>query len=465
MKPDYLVQGEVARLFPVLSITSKEGRTTSIFLSCIANIHEFGQDLLDSVGVRVGKRTSIECYTEVVFDTSKKSEKDRPDGLISLNTGRKEWKALIETKVGSNDLKEDQIERYRTIAKDHNIDCVITISNHFTSRPENHPLETVRKSRSKIPIFHWSWMFILTKVDLLLNNGDVKNADQLFLLKELKRFLTHESAGVKGFDRMPPEWSDFNKKVSASGCIPGKSDEVYAVLEAWHQETRDLSLILSRHTEAVVSEKLPRKHLQDPNLRLKEEYAILKETGKLHAVLEIPNAASPIEVFAHVLSRTISVEMFLRAPEDRKSTKARVSWLMRQLKDVEIPDIYVRLMWPGRSEATHFSLADLKKDSSIANAKPDKRELQVLGFHVYLSRRLGGRFIQQKNFISDLELIVPEFYRTVGQNLVAWRKPAPTIKNNCDEIENVNIETQKNSETHELGDPSVMPPTSETSDD
>src|SRR6056297_1183533 len=47
-RPDYLVQGEAARLFPVLATTSKEGRTTSILLGCISKIDEFGAALLES---------------------------------------------------------------------------------------------------------------------------------------------------------------------------------------------------------------------------------------------------------------------------------------------------------------------------------------------------------------------------------------------------------------------------------
>ena len=199
MRPDYLVQGEVARLFPVLATTSKEGRTTSIVLSCIANVDEFGKELLKSVGVKTGKKAVIEAYTEVVFSAGKEKEKDRPDGLLVVKTGKKEWRALIETKVGASDLNEEQIERYRGIAKDHNINCVITVSNQFSSRPENHPLQSVRKSRSKIPVYHWSWMFILTSADLLINNEQIEDTDQMFLLNELKRFLTHESAGVKYF--------------------------------------------------------------------------------------------------------------------------------------------------------------------------------------------------------------------------------------------------------------------------
>ena len=52
--PEYLKQGETARLFPVLATTSKEGRTTSIVLACLSFVGEFGSEVLSSLGVRVG---------------------------------------------------------------------------------------------------------------------------------------------------------------------------------------------------------------------------------------------------------------------------------------------------------------------------------------------------------------------------------------------------------------------------
>ena len=76
--PEYLKQGEVARLFPVLSTTSKKGRTTSIILACMSKIEEFGAELLDSVGQRVGKRAKIETFTEVVFKDQSSEVSDRP---------------------------------------------------------------------------------------------------------------------------------------------------------------------------------------------------------------------------------------------------------------------------------------------------------------------------------------------------------------------------------------------------
>lgn len=438
MKPENVLQGEVARLFPVLSTTSKEGRSTAILLCCLARIEEFGSALLQSVGQKVGKRSRVDCFTEVTFRGQDKSITDRPDGLIVLRTGGREWKALVEAKVGNNQLNAEQVTRYRDLAKAQKIDCVITISNQFTSLPTNHPLKEVRKSRSKIPVFHWSWMSILTSMDLLLNNNDVKDDDQRFLLNELRRFLSHESAGVKGFDRMPPEWTKLNSSVSAGGPIPARSSEAQAVIEAWNQEARDLSLILSRQTETSVTEKLSRIHKADPTKRQQDEFNILREHGYLTCCLEIPNAAAPVDIKVDLVRRTVDVGMTIKAPTDRKSSKARVNWLLKQIKDDQSDDLQVRLNWPSRSLSSQYSYSDLLRDPGIVEEGNSGK--QVHSFDVFLARRFGSRFPQQVNFITDLENLVPEFYHNVGQNLEVWRERAPKIKEDKEVAKEVSVE-------------------------
>jgi len=205
--PSVINQGERARLFPVLSDTSKEGRTTSVFLSCLASVSEYGSALLASVGQRVGSRARIECYTEVGFATQDGNAKLRPDGLIVLTVGSRQWTALIEAKVGTNDLTNEQIEGYLALAQTHKIDAVISISNQFSAAPQLHPLAIKQRASSKVALYHWSWMYVLTEADLLLTNQEVLDTDQRYLLTELVRFLTHPSAGVKGFDAMPKAWS------------------------------------------------------------------------------------------------------------------------------------------------------------------------------------------------------------------------------------------------------------------
>ncbi len=449
MKPDYLAQGEPARLFPVLATTSKEGRCTSIVLACLVHIDEFARELLHSLGARAGKRSRIEAFTEPVFREQAPSH-DRPDGLIVLQSGKSEWRALVEAKVGNATLDADQVERYRALAKAHAIDCVITISNQFATRPESHPLPDIRKSRSRIPVFHWSWMYILTIADLQLANDAVEDRDQVMLLRELRRFLSHESTGVRGFDRMPPEWSEVNRLVSAGGKIPSRSEDAAAVLGAWHQESKDLSLILSPQTETRVTERLARKHMADPAQRMKDELAELCQSARLLSTFLIPDAAAPLDVVADLARRTVDVGMTLRAPEDRKSSRARMTWLLRQLKGEMPDDLQIRLNLPGRSEATQFACKDLAAEPGLT--EQGKAGLQVASFHVFISRRLGGRFTQQVNFISDLETVVPEFYRAVGQSLSVWQKAAPKIKAERETADDVSVEALTEAAAADAGD-------------
>lgn len=436
--PDYIIQGEDARLFPVLSTTSKEGRTTSIVLACLSKVNELGASLLSSLGQRVGVRSRIETYTEIVLKNRTNDLKDRPDGLIVLKSGKREWRALVEAKVGNNELTAEQIEKYRHLAKDNDIDCVLTISNQFASGADQHPLHDVRKSRSKIPVYHWSWMHVLTQADLLLSQDDVADLDQRVLLNELRRFLTHESAGVKGFDRMPKAWTELNRLVSSGGVIPARSNDAVEVIHAWYQESRDLSLILSRMTEANVSEKLSRKHKADRGERDKAGLTQLRECKQLVALLDIPDAAAPLEVIVDMPRRAIDVGMTLRAPEDKVSAKARANWLLRQIKTDAVDDLFVRLLWPGRADPTQYLVSDLRADVSLAEQGVGGKSPH--GFQVFYAKKLGARFTQQQNFITDLEDIVPAFYREVGSHLVAWKKAAPKIKSERSSADDVAVE-------------------------
>ncbi len=436
--PPFLRQGEAARLFPVLSTTSKEGRTASILLACMTRIDELAKELLSSAGQRVGTRANIECYTEIVLTKGPSEIRERPDGLIVLRIGKREWRAFVEAKIGNRELEVDQIERYRNLAKENDIDCVITISNQFATAPTIHPLEEVRKSRSKIPVIHWSWMHVLTTTDLLISRASIDNHDQLVLLNEFRRFLAHESAGVRGFDRMPRDWVELNRLISAGGSVSANSNEAINVVEAWHQETRDLSLILSRQTETQVIQRLSRNHLRNPAQRLKDELANLRDNKQLSVSLEVPDAAAPLDIVVDLARRCIDVGMTLAAPEDRKSSKARLNWLLRQIKQDDVTDLYLRVSWPKRSASTQHSVVDLRNDAGIVDE--GKKHLAAKSFHLFESKFTGTRFTQQSNFIADLEQLVPAFYGRYGAVLVAWQKPAPTIRTGRKESSDVSLE-------------------------
>ncbi len=435
--PDILQRGERARLFPVLADTSKEGRTLSILLSCIESIHELGQNLLSDLGIRVGTRTKIESYTEVVLSKGSNEKSLRPDGLIIVKSGSKCWTALVEAKVGKNELTSDQLENYLDIAKQNGIDALITISNQFAPLPTQHPVTISANNRKKAQIFHWSWMYILTEAKILIDNKDVADEDQMTILNEMVRFLSHDSTGVKSFDQMPSAWTDAVSAVQAGGSLGTNSPETKEVIGAWHQETRDLSLILSRQLGTNVALKTQRAHLRDPIARTKADAQILSSEKCLQSVLVVPDAASPIEVCADLQTKTISVSMKLKAPADKKSTAARINWVLRQLQKSDDKEVYIRLFWPGRAATTQYSLAQLRDDAKQADDKPNSA---VTSLEIALIKNCGTRFGQRKNFIVDLEQAVPEFYEQIGQHLRAWQPPAPKLREEMADSKTVNTE-------------------------
>lgn len=423
--PAFVTRGEPARLFPVLADTSKEGRTLSILLACLQNVEEFGRAMLLDIGQRLGQRSRILTFTEIVLSKGIADASHRPDGLIVVQTGSTQWTALVEAKVGSSELYPEQVESYLELAKLNGIDALITISNQFTSLPAHHPLPLSNAAKKKADVFHWSWMYVLTEATLLLSNEEVTDRDQRVILNEMKRFLLHSSAGVKGFDQMPASWTDVVNLVQAGGAVSPSMDLARDVVGAWHQGVRDLSLVLSRQLGVDVEVKIPRAHAEDPTVRQKADLVRLADEKTMTTTLVVPDAASPIDVCADLQRRSLMVSMRVRAPEDRQSTKARLNWLVRQLSRTDAINIHVRLYWTGRSAHIQYPLTTLRESLDSAS---QERETAASSFEVVLAKDLAGKFSQRRNFIAELQQTVAEFYERVGQHLKPWVPAAPKLR-------------------------------------
>lgn len=423
--PLVLERGEPSRLFPVLADTSKEGRTLSIFLACLENVSEFGRAMMASLDQRMGVRAKIETYTEVGLLKTIAGAKHRPDGLIVVSTGKSTWTALVEAKVGAAELTNEQIEAYLNLAKLNGIDAVITLSNQFTSLPTHHPLTVSGALTRKVDLFHWSWGYVITQAHVLKETGDVADREQLLLLSELQRFLLHPSSGVKEFDQMPAAWADLSAKVAAGALPAAKATETQEVVGAWHQALERATSVLSRQLNGHVEVQMSRAEASDPALRMKASMEGLTREACLMSQLVVPAAAAPIQIAADLRKRTVSLQMKLKAPGDRQSTKARVSWLLRQLAQTESRDVHVRLFWPGRAASTQFPLIKLREAPELASQ--GREGMSVLSFEVLLVKDLGAKFAQRKLVVTELIKATTEFYDSVGASLTAWQAKPPKI--------------------------------------
>lgn len=390
--------------------------------------------------MRAGPRAKIETFTEVVLKKTNGTNNYRPDGLILVSTGGRTWTALVEAKVGAAELTPIQVEAYLELAKLNGVDALITLSNQFAPLPSHHPVPVSASARKKVDLFHWSWMHVVTEAALLVSNEDIADRDQQIILQEMNRFLLHPSSGVKGFEQMPAAWSDVVAKVQAGGKVLAGGEDTKDVVGAWHQEVGDLSLVLSRLLETDVRVQMTRAHAADPAARQKAAQAELSAEAKLEAAFLVPDAAAPIEVCADLRSRSISASMWLKAPEDRKTSKARLNWLLNQLQKTDDAGIHIRIHWPGRTAATQHPLKVLRDSPEVA----DRPGSTLTSFRVLLVRDLGTKFAQRKNFLTELEGMVPDFYEQVGANVRAWQAKAPKFREGKVEAEAVGTEALRN---------------------
>ena len=423
--PDCIRSGEPSRLFPVLADTSKEGRTLSIFLSCLENIDEFGRALLGGLGVRLGARAKIDTYTEVVLTKNSLETRHRPDGLIVVSTGKSVWRALVEAKVGSSDLTNEQIEAYLNLAKQNGIDAVITLSNQFTPIPTHHPLTISPVLTRKVQLFHWSWANVITQAHVLIETREVEDREQQILLSELQRFLLHQSSGVKEFDQMTGAWGEVCAKVASGTKLGLKEAETQSVTGSWHQALDQVTTVLSRQIGNHVKLTLSRAAAVDPQLRLKNTAAELCQDASLRGELMVPDAAGPMKLCADLSKRTLTSQMWLKAPTDKVSTKARLSWLLRQLSESDAKNIHIRLYWPGRAVATQHSLTALRNDPD--KAASERPGMAAVSFDVLMIKEIAVKFAQRKHFVTELIELTSNFHAQAGSKLSAWQARPPKI--------------------------------------
>ena len=414
--------GQRAALFPALSEGSKEKRAVSILLACMEQVPELARSLLQGQGAPLGKKSRLRAWTEA--GPLGKKGADRPDGRIAVDSMRgQKWVALLEAKIGKASLESPQIEAYLAECRAAGANALITISNDFAVLASHHPTY-----RGKVPkgitLLHWSWSSILTKCRLLTDGGEIEDEDHRWIIEHLVRFLGHPSTGVARFDRMPASWKEITEAVAAGAGVKKGSDAALEVAAGWIQETRDLGLQLTELLHQPVPVKLNRAEREDPMAFVNRVLDGLCNEQMLEIEYTIPDGVSGLKVQADLRSKTLTSSMTIGAPEDRKTAKARVNWLLRQLAKTQEEGIHVKAAY-GRREDIQAPLDKLRENPGILGKEDPK--ICPGRFEVKLISDLGRKMEGPRTVVQAIEKHVPEFYTKVGQYLRPWVPSAPKV--------------------------------------
>lgn len=407
-----------ARLFPVPSLKSdreREVRATSVLLSVMAQVPEFGRRLTAGFGAPAGR---MQTFTEVSLphgDTPR-----RPDGVIRVERAGKLWTALVETKTNGNPLKAEQVQAYMDIAARRGYEAVITLSNDVAL--EGRPMVEVKvdgRRKHKVSLWHLSWAEVAHQAQMLIRHEGVGNAAHAWLLQELLEYLRHEQSGCHGFQNMGAAWVPVRKGIEDETLGHGDARTV-EVVESWERLIRQVCLRLGGELGQKALPVQRARRGSDPQARRVAAADRLCADGKLSAELRVDGTSSVIAVSADLRTSKVRTTVDVPAPEGAYPL-AMVKRLLKLL-DGAPADLHVESLLdagPGAGAGPGSG-----PRGTLERLRPEPGDLlpaggsAVVGFRLSLLKGMGStRGNTESGFIRSVDDAVERFYHGVVAHL------------------------------------------------
>ncbi|MFI1851329.1 TerD family protein [Streptomyces sp. NPDC020480] len=401
-----------ARLFPASALKTdrdRETRATSVLLSVMAQVPEFGRRLTAAFGAPAGR---METFTEVTLPHSDTPR--RPDGVIRVERAGKLWTALVETKTNGNVLKVDQVQAYMDIAARRAYEAVITLSNDVAL--EGSPLVDVKidgRRKHKVALWHLSWAEVAHQAQMLIRHEGVGNAAHAWLLQELLHYLQHENSGCHGFQNMGPAWVPVRNGIDDETLCQGDS-RALEVVESWERLIRQVCLRLGGELGQKVLPVHRAKRGTDPKALRGRVAGQLCLEGKLQAELRIEGTPGVLAISADLRVGKLRTSIEIPAPEQGYP----LAWAKRLVRRLaEAPaDLHIETLIEGETSGPRGTLERLRPEP--ADMLPKQNGTQIAGFRLSLVKSMGSsRGNAESGFIRSVDDAVHRFYTAVVVHL------------------------------------------------
>jgi len=409
-----------SRLIPILK-TGDEGALTSIFLTAIKLVREYRDSIFKELKLSRGGKAYY--LTEVVF--KEVDEKSRIDGLIIIiSKGVIKDAVVFEMKNKNNSVDKEQVEKYIELCKRIGVKKMVTISNEFVSDSTQSPVKA--KSPKNFDLFHFSWTYLMTKGQLLLfkNDAIIKDVDQIEIMKEVLHYFNNSASGVAGHHIMKKGWKETIDKIT--NRIPLRVSDlcVEEAVESWHEEEKDMALLLSRRLGTLVKSTNRNKD------SVKDDIRKIMKDQVLFGNLSIKNSVSDIKIRVDFEVKTVAMSVKVSPPLN-KGTVARITWISKQLESAKKKnetvfgtmenDILVEANVKHAREHVRIPLSGF--DTLIDETKGK----EINSFNIVYMSKLNVGFGSNKKFIVLIEKMILDYYSGIIQYLDNWNHPAPKL--------------------------------------
>ncbi|MEV0446059.1 TerD family protein [Streptomyces spectabilis] len=400
-----------ARLFPVSVLKSdrdRETRATSVLLSVMAQVPEFGRRLTAGFGAPAGR---METFAEVSLPYGDAPR--RPDGVVRVERAGKLWTALVETKTNGNALRVEQVQAYMDIATRRGYEAVITLSNDVAL--EGSPLVDVRvdgRRKHKVALWHLSWAEVVHQAQMLIRHEGVGNSAHAWLLQELLHYLQHESSGCHGFQNMGSAWVPVRNGIDDETLCHGDA-RALEVVESWERLIRQVCLRLGGELGQKVLPVQRSKRGVDPRARRSQLADQLCLEGRLHAEVRIEGTPGLLAVIADLRTGRLRTCVEIPAPDQGYP----LTWAKRLVRRLaEAPaDLHIETLVEGEGGGPRGTLERLRPEPADMVPKDGAR---ITGFRLSLFKGMGSsRGNAESGFIRSVDDAVHRFHATVVSRL------------------------------------------------
>lgn len=406
---DSEVEWQSARLFPIAGIggaEEQERRATSALLAVMSIVRDFGRDLTSRFGAPSGP---VHSFTEVTFGHD--DEAVRPDGVLRVTRGQREWSALVEVKTSDGRLAAPQIEAYLDVARSKGYDAVLTISNQLVGADGEHPVQVDRRKLRKVSLHHLGWDEIRTRAEILSYHRGIVDPTQLRILEEFLRYMTYSRSGMRGFDDMGQYWVRVREATKAR-TQRGSDKTTSDVIGRFEQLVRHTALRLSGLLGVEV-QVAGGPEASDSATRCQQ----LADSGLMFGSLRVPGAIGAVVLTADVRTDRVTASITVPGPREGRPL-TRINWLLRQIPEARDHMRVEALLAGSRNSSTAALLKTIRKTPESL-VPDDGREIK--SFLVALDLPMGTkRGIGTGSLIDSVLGVTHHFYAEVVQNLRPW---------------------------------------------
>ena len=256
------------------------------------------------------------------------------------------------------------------------------------------------------------------------NEANIKDDDQVEIMREVLHYLNSPASGVNGYNSMKAGWKETVDKIN--NRIPLKTSDpcLEEAAESWHAEEKDMALILSRNLGVLV------KSTQRSKDSLKEDVKKIIKDQELTGSLSIKNSVSDIKIRTDFEIKTVSMYVKVTPPMD-KGTKAKITWMAKQLeaaqkKNEEVfsliaKDLFLEANVKHARENIRVSISNIDELIEEVSGR------EIMAFNVLHICKFGAAFGSNKKFITYIEKMTLDYYAGIVQHLTNWNRPAPKL--------------------------------------